>query len=576
MSGSSQHILYANESQSIIVIDIPASIAAAQTLDRTPSATTFDKYLKSCPPLLRPYQTPEPKVRLRENCLSSGREIKDDGDAEADELCNRAYGADKVKAGTAEDAVHEKYSNLIGEALVEVRERYGGPMCGGRSLGDGEYWHARELDRDYDRGCAGSLEKEGKELRLNGLVTGREDEKEEKKEMADDKVIGKSDDLGTLMARLCESECMAASSKPCLYSLGTATRREGRQEAQFLGMRDCGQDNACLTTWEGFAQNPSDDIRTLSIYDSNYDSQNVSSSNNGSSNSSPYSFYIPPRSTFHLNDCHDAASFHAVVRNLSHEDSSSNSNGNTYKPSRRFDLILLDPPWPNASAKRKRKHSRKQNRKRKHGQQTASEGYSTQANLRQTRNLLYAMDLDRLVAPNALVGIWITNKPAVRNLILGPGGLFERLNVFLVEEWVWVKVTTGAEPVTPLDGAWRKPYEVLLLGRASASWFEALSSSPSTLDVKYRVLIAVPDLHSRKPCLKALLEPMVCAHGLGGLGDLVTQSRFEPACRALEVFARHLVAGWWSWGDQVLLYQRKASWSASDAERKRKEGEDVV
>ena len=29
---------------------------------------------------------------------------------------------------------------------------------------------------------------------------------------------------------------------------------------------------------------------------------------------------------------------------------------------------------------------------------------------------------------------------------------------------------------------------------------------------------------------------------------------------ALEIFARNLTAGWWSWGDEVLEYQKKKYW----------------
>ncbi|KAJ9648023.1 hypothetical protein H2199_001800, partial [Coniosporium tulheliwenetii] len=38
-------------------------------------------------------------------------------------------------------------------------------------------------------------------------------------------------------------------------------------------------------------------------------------------------------------------------------------------------------------------------------------------------------------------------------------GLFENLNVGLIEEWIWVKTTAKGEPVFALDSSWRKPYE---------------------------------------------------------------------------------------------------------------------
>ena len=60
------------------------------------------------------------------------------------------------------------------------------------------------------------------------------------------------------------------------------------------------------------------------------------------------------------------------------------------------------------------------------------------------------------------------------------------------------------------------------------------------------MIAAVPDVHSRKPCLKSLIE-----------------EAFEFKAgeyRALEVFARGLVAGWWSWGDECLRFQWEGWW----------------
>ena len=45
------------------------------------------------------------------------------------------------------------------------------------------------------------------------------------------------------------------------------------------------------------------------------------------------------------------------------------------------------------------------------------------------RALLFEMDIDVLLAKNGFVGSWITNKPAVRELVLGEDGLFESWGV---------------------------------------------------------------------------------------------------------------------------------------------------
>jgi N6-adenosine-specific RNA methylase IME4 len=225
-------------------------------------------------------------------------------------------------------------------------------------------------------------------------------------------------------------------------------------------------------------------------------------------------FFIPAQSTMLLGDCNDAADFRNAIKNMAQE----------YNTPRRFDFLLLDPPWPNASAKRKG-------------------SYVTQYNLKQTKQLLFRMDLDLYTKPNSVVGIWITNKPMVREFILGPGGFFEHHNLVLEEEWIWLKVTANGEPVSRLDSSWRKPYEVLLLGRVASS------PTPDQQDVEIpkRVIVGVPDMHSRKPCLKGLIKP------------LLHDSSSEYT--ALEVFARYLVSGWWSWGNEVLRYNWKGWWS---------------
>jgi hypothetical protein len=64
--------------------------------------------------------------------------------------------------------------------------------------------------------------------------------------------------------------------------------------------------------------------------------------------------------------------------------------------------------------------------------------------------------------------------------------------------------------------------------------------------VKRRVIAAVPDIHSRKPCLKTLLEPY-----------LVDSNDYS----ALEVFSRYLVSKWMSWGNEVLKYNWDGYWA---------------
>lgn len=229
-----------------------------------------------------------------------------------------------------------------------------------------------------------------------------------------------------------------------------------------------------------------------------------------------WTFNLPPQSSFHLGMCEDSRSFHAAVQNQAQQQGTR----------RHFDFILLDPPWPNRSVKRTH--------------QTEGSTYQTSTDLRGVRELLLDMDLDILMAPGCLVGVWATNKPAICALVRGEDGIFACWGVKLVEEWIWLKTTSSGEPVTPLDSVWRKPYEILFLGRKQTA-----DTSNKVPEVQRRVLVSVPDLHSRKPCLKSLIEPMMEDPG---------------NYRALEVFSRHLVAEWWSWGNECIKFQWDGNW----------------
>lgn len=237
---------------------------------------------------------------------------------------------------------------------------------------------------------------------------------------------------------------------------------------------------------------------------------------------STFDFFVPPQSSFVLGSCSDSRVLHQSVRAQAEE----------LEVSKRFDFTLLDPPWPNRSVKRTHK--------------TAHSTYATAASLQDIHQLIAGMDLDVLMTDSCLVAIWITNKPAVRDLVLGDDGLFDCWGVELVEEWIWLKTTVHGEPITPIDSVWRKPYEILLLGKKSRR-YGTPSEAPSAGcgSVTRRVIMSVPDLHSRKPCLKDLIEPL-----------MPDANNY----RALEVFARHLVAGWWSWGNECIKFNEAQYW----------------
>lgn len=184
-----------------------------------------------------------------------------------------------------------------------------------------------------------------------------------------------------------------------------------------------------------------------------------------------------------------------------------------------FDLIVLDPPWPNRSARRK------------------TNSYRTASNLDEIRGTLSLIPISTHLAKDGLVAVWITNKPSVATLLTGPQGLIAEWGLELVDEWTWVKVTTAGEPMVDLDSSWRKPWERLLIARRRGS--------KTALPNRGKVMVSVPDLHSRKPNLRGMFDGL-----------------FPPDYRGLEIFARNLTAGWWSWGDEVLKFQQPEHWKS--------------
>ncbi|KAI9814353.1 MAG: hypothetical protein M1826_002265 [Phylliscum demangeonii] len=279
---------------------------------------------------------------------------------------------------------------------------------------------------------------------------------------------------------------------------------------------------------------------------------------NGLSGSS--TFHVPGQSTFMQAQIEPSVTaFKLATLQLLTPRSSSEMAG-------QFDFLLLDPPWPNASVRRAR-------------------SYQRQRTIHDAAQLLLSTQLEDHMAPDSYVGIWITNKARIREMLLPPPAcchlgpsaqndssqhkraspppppaapsfnLFDRWGLELVEEWVWIKTTTQGEPITSLSSTWKKPYEIMLLGRkkprrtSDADNDDATpppSSSSSSSSVKRRVIAAVPDLHSRKPSLKSLIEPLMPAQNY----------------RALEIFARNLTDGWWAWGDEVLKFNADHAWTS--------------
>ncbi|KAI5845009.1 MT-A70-domain-containing protein, partial [Morchella snyderi] len=202
-----------------------------------------------------------------------------------------------------------------------------------------------------------------------------------------------------------------------------------------------------------------------------------------------------------------------------------------------FDFALLDPPWPNRSAARSAAYSTLSSRP---GGGGGGGGIHE----------LLQLPLGPALAPGALVAVWITNKPRHRAFVVER--LFARWGVVEAGEWVWLKVTGGGEPVVALEAAMRKPYEVLVFGRKPAGGGEEEAGEGGGVGVGRvppMTIVAVPDLHSRKPGVKELVEPYL-----------------PEDYRACEIFGRNLTEGWFTWGDEAIKFNWDGHWKPEAAE----------
>ena len=112
------------------------------------------------------------------------------------------------------------------------------------------------------------------------------------------------------------------------------------------------------------------------------------------------------------------------------------------------------------------------------------------------------------VGEGGLVGVWVTNRGGLRERFEEVVG---RWGCVVEAEWVWGKVTERGEWVFDVESKVRRPYEVLLIlrriggGGGGGEVRRGKGDGEVRRKVEGKVMFAVPDLHSRKPCIKGLV-----------------------------------------------------------------------
>ncbi|KAF5796952.1 putative DNA methylase, N-6 adenine-specific [Helianthus annuus] len=190
-----------------------------------------------------------------------------------------------------------------------------------------------------------------------------------------------------------------------------------------------------------------------------------------------------------------------------------------------FNLIVIDPPWENGSANQKSKYPTLPNR------------------------YFLSLPIKRLAHADegALVALWVTNKEKLR--IFVEKDLFPKWGVEYMATHYWLKVKADGSLISELDLFHHRPYECLILGYCygkdeDSEYLSKLKSIPDC-----QVFISIPGDYSRKPPVGEMLREYI-----PGL---------EPA-RCLELFARELLGGWTSWGNEPLRFQDSRYFSRKD------------
>ncbi|CAH1775747.1 unnamed protein product [Owenia fusiformis] len=169
----------------------------------------------------------------------------------------------------------------------------------------------------------------------------------------------------------------------------------------------------------------------------------------------------------------------------------------------KYNVIVLDPPWFNKAVRRKR------------GYKMLSE-YD-----------FYQVPIKQLISHRGVVLVWVTNKLSQIQFVTEQ--LFPQWGVTYHTSWYWIKITVHGEFIYDFDSIHKKPYETLVIG----------TKQPAPSLPRDRVLVSVPcSIHSRKPPLNNVLESVLPDGG-----------------PYLEMFARNLIPGWTSWGNEVLKFQ---------------------
>ncbi|RDW74685.1 MT-A70 family [Aspergillus mulundensis] len=537
--GTNSSILYENPSSTVFLVDIPTSIALAQDFSpQSNSGTSNNTEPDSITSLYK-------KTVKRRHIISS-TPLKQPYAVSNEPKSETARTKVLEQTPQSEKDIHGAVCLLASNALSEIKHYY--PK-------DSEWCLPRYLLEDEDGKESGEDSKQNEKARSKWLdeirdgkrARGKKRRQDEHPDASDGKEQGDPQffDIQVPSRQLSADENDQFQRQPPLILAPGRNRFEDESKICNTLVKNTSSDTTTIELRDPFA------IKSLRRF--SFDSKQA----HKRGHVREHVFIIPPLSKF-------------ILCNLPLSDELDYANPTPIPdldPDQKFNLIVLDPPWANRSVRR-------------------SGHYQTQTYLDNEMLMGYissvfaahshpgppplpgdTLDRDKFKSNLSIAAIWTTN--SAKSRAIAYGSLIES-GFSICEEWVWIKTTVEGEPVTSIEGLWRKPYEILVIGQKGRGLASGSKDSASAggAGVVRRVIAAVPDVHSRKPNLKELFEKVFfSSDSENGSGtEAVNGPGNKPVeYSALEVFARNLTAGWWACGNEVLKFNSESWWVEADS-----------
>ncbi|WJX09351.1 DNA-3-methyladenine glycosylase I [Trifolium repens] len=180
-----------------------------------------------------------------------------------------------------------------------------------------------------------------------------------------------------------------------------------------------------------------------------------------------------------------------------------------------YNLIMVDPPWENASAHQKSRYPTLPNR------------YFLSLPIKQLTH-----------TEGALVALWVTNREKLRSFV--EKELFAAWGVSYAASFHWLKVKANGSLISDLDLFHHRPYESLILGYSPGKVKNSDNETKFKPLKDDHVIMSIPGDYSRKPPIADLLQEYIPG--------------VKPP-RCVELFAREVMAGGVAWGNEPLHFQ---------------------